>query len=259
MVRDTLRKHYVGMNKEFRFRGEEPSRIEALSDAGFAIAIGLLLISSTSPQNFTELLAFTKDVIPFSMCITTIMLVWYQHFMFFLRYGLRNSAVVVLNTMLLFIILFYVYPLKFLMKMLTGIYGALLGRVFGMETNIVKTLSGMISGNDMPKLMTIYGLGAAGIFLVLMFMYRYAYKKADELALNKIEIFDTRASIYTNLLMASIPLLSVFLILVIPNLALASSISGFSYFLYFPVMTIFGKQVTKKRNQLLALENGEKS
>ena len=43
MVREALGKHYIGMNKEFRFRGEEPGRLENFSDAVFALAITLLL------------------------------------------------------------------------------------------------------------------------------------------------------------------------------------------------------------------------
>jgi hypothetical protein len=66
--------------------------------------------------------------------MSLIMLVWYQHYIFFLRYGFRNSAIVVLNTVLVFIILFYVYPLKFLAKLLVLIYGTLPGRLVGAET-----------------------------------------------------------------------------------------------------------------------------
>ena len=33
MLRDTVKKHYFGMNKEFRHRGEEPGRLENFSDA----------------------------------------------------------------------------------------------------------------------------------------------------------------------------------------------------------------------------------
>ena len=37
MIRDSLKKHYHGMNKEFRFRGEEPGRLENFSDAVFGL------------------------------------------------------------------------------------------------------------------------------------------------------------------------------------------------------------------------------
>lgn len=45
MLRNVFKKH-VGMNQEFRYRGEEPGRLENFSDAVFALAITLLLIST---------------------------------------------------------------------------------------------------------------------------------------------------------------------------------------------------------------------
>ena len=47
MFRDVIKKHYMGMNQGFRYRGEEPGRLENFSDAVFALAITLLLISTT--------------------------------------------------------------------------------------------------------------------------------------------------------------------------------------------------------------------
>src|SRR5690606_4445590 len=122
MIREVLKNHYIGMNKEFRFRGEETTRIETLSDAVFALAITLLLISTTPPITFYQLQAFTKDLVPFAICITLISLIWYEHFIFFIRYGFRNKYIVFLNILLLFIVLFYVYPLKFLAKLLVILF-----------------------------------------------------------------------------------------------------------------------------------------
>lgn len=235
------------MNKEFRNRGEESSRIEGLSDSGFALAIGLLLISTSPPESFDDLLAFTRDLIPFGICITLITLVWNQHVVFFLRYGFRNKYVVILNTLLLFIILFYVYPLKFLARFLTTLYAAILN----LDSTAGGRLNEMIHWNDIPRLMVIYGLGASSIFFVLVLMYRYAFKKASELDLNAIEIFDTKTSVVTNLLLGIIPLISVLAALAIPSSLWAGTISGFLYFLYFPVMTIYGRIVKRRRQALL--------
>lgn len=179
------------------------------------------------------------------------MLVWYEHFKFFIRYGFRNVYIVMLNTLLLLIILFYVYPLKFLAKLLLGIYGAMLGRLLGFGGSIVSSFGGTIDPSDMPVLMVIYGLGAAGIFLTLALMYRYAYKKSAELDLNEIEIFDTKVSIYSNVLLGSVPLFSIALALIIPHPAVASAASGFCYFLYWPVMWFYGKRMGSKRKLLL--------
>jgi uncharacterized membrane protein len=118
MIRESLGKHYIGMNKEFRFRGEEPGRLENLSDGVFALAITLLLISTSAPNSFEQIKRFVWELLPFSACIVLIVLIWHEHFVFYYRYGLRNTTVIVWNTLFLIIVLFYVYPLKFLCKFL---------------------------------------------------------------------------------------------------------------------------------------------
>ena len=251
MLRDVLKKHNIGMDPGFRLRGEEHGRIEAVTDTGFALGIGLLLISTQSPENLHQLIDFTRDLLPFGMCMSLIMLVWYQHYIFFLRYGFRNSAIVVLNTVLVFIILFYVYPLKFLAQLLVLIYGTLLGRLVGAETSMGTELQEMIGGASVARLMAIYGLGAAGIFFVLVFMYRYALRHSAALELTELEVFDTKTSVAANLIMALIPLASVVLALTIPHAVIGPMLSGFTYVLYFPAMLIFGRKANRQRLLLL--------
>jgi uncharacterized membrane protein len=98
----------------FQLRGLENTRIESLSDGVFAIAIGLLLLSSSPPENFEQLRDFIKDFIPFAGSISILMLIWYQHYLYFIRFGLRDSGTTAINTILLFLVLFYTYPLSYL-------------------------------------------------------------------------------------------------------------------------------------------------
>ncbi len=111
----------------------------------------------------------------------------------------------------------------------------------------------MISGKDVGDLMIIYGLGAAGIFFVLMLMYRYALTKADELELNEIEKFDTKVKVKSNLLMGIIPLISVLIAIIFRGNWLAGPLGGAAYFLYPPVMIIHGMRVDNKRKKLLVI------
>lgn len=246
MLRDTFKKHSIGMNKEFRHRGEEPGRIENFSDAIFALAITLLLISTSAPANFLQIKRFVIDLIPFIICVTLIILIWHEHFVFYYRYGLRNRKMVAINGFFLAIVLFYVYPLKFLTKLIEFPIAYILN-----DDTLLLELKGMISGSDMPDLMIIYGVGAASVFFLIAFMYRYALKNAKELELNEIEVFDTQVSIRTNLLMGSVPLLSVLVALIFYGHWRASMISGFTYFVYPIVMTTHGKYVNRTRNKLL--------
>jgi len=247
MLRDSLKNHMIGMNPDFRHRGMEPGRMENFSDAVFALAITLLLISTSPPTNFDQIRRFVWEIIPFTLCILFIILIWHEHFTFYFRYGLRNTKVLVLNSIFLVIVLFYVYPLKFLTKLILLPIAMLFNR-----KALQSEMFGMIKGTDMPDLMIIYGLGAFSVFGVLALMYRYAYKQADALELNEIERFDTKAKITTNKLMAVVPLISVVIAIVFHWHWVGGMLSGFAYFLYTPVMFIFGRRTTKAREALLA-------
>lgn len=89
MMRESLNKNFLGMNSEFRYRGKEPGRLENFSDAVFALAITLLLISTTPPTNFDQVKRFAFDLIPFLLCITLIITIWYEHYIFF--FAIRNT------------------------------------------------------------------------------------------------------------------------------------------------------------------------
>lgn len=253
MLRGSFAKN-IGMDTQFRYRGVEPGRLENFSDAVFALAITLLLISTSPPSTFAQIVKFTFDLIPFMMCITLIVLIWHEHFVFYYRYGLRNNRVIFLNTLFLVIVLFYVYPLKFLTKLSLFVIAV----PFDIEW-LKQDLMGMLKGGNMSDLMIIYGIGAASVFFVLVLMYRYALSKKDELQLNELEVFDTQTSIRTNFLLGIIPLFSVVIVLVFYNNPFSGMYSGFAYFMYGPIMGWHGKRVDKARNEILNKQQAEQT
>jgi len=83
-------------------------------------------------------------------------------------------------------------------------------------------------------------------------MYTVAYSKRSSLNLNVMERYDTRTSIYDNLLMASIPFLSACLALfnVGGGDTRTFSLSGNFYVLYAVVMPLFSIYRRRKRKKL---------
>ena len=227
----------------FRLRGLENTRIESLSDGVFAIAIGLLLLSSSPPKTFDELRNFIRDFVPFAGSIAILMMIWYQHYLYFIRFGLRDAATVAINTILLFLVLFYTYPLKFLFRLLIDIYTGLLT---GNREMTDRLFSETIRLEDTSELMVIYGLGASAIFLVFVWLNVRSLWKKEALELSPLEVFLTKNTIRMNFVTGFIPLLSVAIAYFQLGGKYTFILSGFSYMLYPIIMPIVGYRNAKK-------------
>ena len=116
MIRAQLMRNGQAGRSGFRLRGTDVTRLEGFSDTVFGFAVTLLVVSLEVPTNFDDLLKTMRDLVPFAICFTILCLLWYQHYLFFRRYGLHDGAMIALNSLLLFVILAYIYPLKFLFR-----------------------------------------------------------------------------------------------------------------------------------------------
>jgi len=195
----------------FRNRSDSVSRLEGFSDTAFGFAITLLVVSLAVPNRFDELLKQLSGLPVFAVTFALVATIWYGQFLFFRRYAMSDFVTVVLTLLLLFVVLFYVYPLKFLFA--------------------VAFQTGGISfqERDVPTLFLIYGLGFASVSFVLALLYAHAYRKRDELGLNEWEVLVTRLSIAGHLATATVGLVSAALAQVIPQPATAL-VAGFIYF-----------------------------
>src|SRR3984893_5354308 len=99
--------------KYFRWRAGEITRLEAFCDVIFGFAITLLVVSLEVPHSYAELMADLRGFFPFAVCFAQLVLIWRTHYKFSRRYGLQDDYTLLLNVVLLFLVLFYVYPLKF--------------------------------------------------------------------------------------------------------------------------------------------------
>src|SRR5215212_10223631 len=117
---DTLRPVLARRDGGFRWRGTDISRIEGLSDAVFAFAITLLVVSLEVPKTFAELREMMRGFFGFGICFVLLLFIWYGQYIYFRRYALDDRTSFVLNAALLFVVAFYIYPLKFLFTTLVN-------------------------------------------------------------------------------------------------------------------------------------------
>ena len=215
----------------FRNRAHEVSRLEAFSDVIFGFAISLLVVSLEAPKNYEELIEMMRGFLPFAICFFLFIDCWFEHHHFFKRYALQDNTTIVLNTALLFVVLFYVYPLKF---MFTTMIRGLLHQ----ET-------GGVTPARMPTLFTIYGLGFAAVFLVLTAMYTHAWRRRGALQLNEVERIDTLESIFDNLCTGMFGIISTLL----ANTSAGLRWAGLVYFLLVVPKTLVPSVMGHKRRR----------
>lgn len=251
MIRKTLVEKGFGADKDFRWRGGEVSRIEGFSDAVFAFAITLLIVSLEVPTSFEQLSHLVYGFPAFFVTFIAIIGIWYAHYIFFRRFGLKDGITIVLNAALLFVVLFYIYPLKFLATLL--ISNGLLKRVLGLNIPIQISMG---TQENWAYLMMIYGFGFLAVFSILVVLHFHAYRMRDSLGLNKIETFTTRSTIYAHGICAVTALLS--LVIVIFGKGVWSIIlSGWIYALIGPAQAVHGRWVRKKGGKLKQAASAE--
>jgi uncharacterized membrane protein len=220
----------------FRWRGGEITRLEAFSDVVFGFALTLLVVSLEVPHSFSEMMAAMRGFLPFALCFAQLVMIWLGHYRFSRRFGLEDPYAVFLNVVLLFLVLFYVYPLKFVF---TLIFSQLTGNA----------VPGGMGFHEAAVLMRVYAAGFAAVFALFGLMYAHAYKLRDVLELNPVEVLQTRAEIQQTVLMVAVAAVSFALTFKNPSWA------GWWYFVLGPALGIHGA-VYGKKVRLLAEKLG---
>src|SRR3954447_10501164 len=214
--------------KYFRWRSGEITRLEAFCDVVFGFALTLLVVSLEVPHNYSQLMEAMRGFVPFAVCFAQLIMIWRAHYIFSRRYGLEDGYTVFLNVVLLFVVLFYVYPLKFVFTLL---FLQIIGAV----------PPGSLNEWQASVVMRIYAVGFAAVFILFLLMYAHAYKLRRELELTLVEALETRNAAQENLLLALVATVAFLVAYREP------AWSGWTYALIGPVLTvhrmIFGKKV----------------
>ena len=218
-------------------RRHDVSRLEAFSDAAFAFAMTLLVVSLDVPRSYDELMRTMRGFPSFACCFALLVWIWHEHNLFFRRYGLQDAWTVFVNSMLLFVTLFYVYPLKF---MFDSMFAQLLPSAYP----DLKRMSLL----ELSRASAIYGLGFFVLFSLFALLYRHAYNKRAALGLTPFEVFDVRAFTGHHLVSAAVGLAALTVAVAAP--LMFAPLSPTCFGLMGPGHWWFGKQVEKRRRAL---------
>ena len=214
----------------------EISRLEAFSDAVFAFALALLVVSVEPPSSYPELVDRMLGGVSFACCFALLVWIWYEHNTFFRRYGLQDGYTILLNSLLLFVVLLYVYPLKFMFDALFARFVQRLDPPMPMQLW------------ELANASIIYSIGFIAIFVLLALFYRHAVSRHVELGLSELDLFDARTSLRHHLISAGVGMLSLLLASFGP-LGLAP-VAPSLYTLMGPAHFGYGSYSRRKRREL---------
>jgi uncharacterized membrane protein len=218
-------------------RGREISRLEALSDGVFAFAATLLVVSLEVPDTWQDLVRDLSGFGAFAISFAALMLIWTAHNGFFRRYGLTDATTTFLNCSLLLVVLFYVYPLKFVTRGIVQI-------VFRIDTG--SSLS--ITPAELGNLFALYGAGFIAIFLCFALMYRHARAVAGSLGLSPAEAHEAAMWFRHYLIMAGVGALSV--VMALAGVGIEIGAPGWIYVIIGPLAWAHGTWSEKAARRL---------
>jgi uncharacterized membrane protein len=241
MLRQTLGSSLIAPEPHFRWRGGEITRLETFTDAVFAFAVTLLVVSLEVPRTFAELAGTMKGFVAFGICFAILTWVWYCHYLFSRRFGLQTVWVISLNSLLIFVVLFYVYPLKFLFTLVVG-------EIAGTVPQDV--LNGMIGDAQIPQLFVVYCLGYIAVFAILGLLNLHAYRLREPLGLDEYETLAAGYAVRTHFGYASVGVLVMLVALVLPRSR--AGIAGALFFLNGVIGWGLGASFRRRSQRILA-------
>lgn len=136
------------------------SRLEAFSDAVFAFAATLMVVSLDTGDSLIELKKNLFGFISFGISFFVLVALWMLHYNFFRRNKYIDNWIITFNAILLFVVLYFVFPLKSLTSSWLRQQG--------------------LTRDELASLFILYSLGFFMIFLCITMMYFRAYKKNND-------------------------------------------------------------------------------
>ena len=245
-----MRKHRLTSENEeingIRVRGIEVSRIEGLTDAVFGLAVTLLIVSEEVPKTIDELFAMVLGFPSFAVTFLLMLVIWNWHYRYFRKYGLNSEKVMKANGLLLFLVLLFMFPLKFLASFVVDF--VILEQWFGFDM----PTDYRMSANKYDQLHILYACGFASVFWCFAWLYKIAYDARDLIGLSELEALRTQIHMRIFIVVAAVPL-STIPLLYLPT-PYAPMIAGFSNCLIWPISRLYTSAIIKKMEGSLRKE-----
>jgi hypothetical protein len=222
-------------------RKHKISRLEEFSDAVFGFALTLLVITTNVPRSYADLMMLLQGIPAFACCFALLVWIWHEHDAFFERYPLQDGPTILINSTLLFVVLLYIYPLKFM-------FDSFMFQVFGMQAS--NPPLARMTLDQLALASTIYGLGFFVLMSLFALLYLHAYRRRRQLTLTAVESFDTRVLAGHHLVSAGVGLFAMLFALLAPRELAFLSPSSFA--LMGPGHWWYGIRTARRREAFIA-------
>lgn len=186
-------------------RHRDVSRLEGFSDSVFGFALTLLVVQFATPMNQADLRNTAGSFVPFALTFAMVAWIWYLHNQFFRRYDLQDAYTAFINSALLFVVLFYVFPLKSLTL-------ALVGPLTSMDPAMLPDIDEM----GQALVMTMYSSGVVMVFGAFLLLHLHAWRKRVELGLNASELLALRFGARGHMISTGLGIVSLILVWLMP-------------------------------------------
>jgi uncharacterized membrane protein len=233
----------------FRLRGLEMTRIETFTDAAFAFALTLLVLSTTAPRTLPELQTMLRDIPTFLFGAAILMIFWSGHNEWSRRFGLDDKPTMILSVALVCTILIYVYPLRYVGGLFVTWLGIMTHLPIGDPTPSLRDVT------DINAAFVIYGAGFVANGIVIILLNLHAYRLRAALRLNETELMLIQSEIGAWVILCSVGAISVLVGALFPR---NPGIPGMTYMLLPILMPLYGVRMSRRHARLKAADPSHK-
>ncbi len=234
----------LSVRNDFRIRGESMTRTEVFSDAAFAFALTMLVVSVGSiPETYQQLMLALKSIPAFAMSFVQLGAFWLAHRVWSQRYGLDDTVSTLLTLLMIFVILVFVYPLR----LIFSTFCAYVTQGWLPSEFVIQSM------DELAGLFFVYGAAYAILAGIIACLYLQAFKNRVELGMNEIEILRTREAIIAWLVQVGFALASILVALLVEGYW-----KNFAGFVYFGLAIVMPWLAIRREKKVVRLKANDK-